>query len=90
MAQIGAVYPPENLFFIDIAAWDKLMNLLKNKNLALEDVLMRAKANNSDPKTKKHYFSMHLDDYEMGCMNLDYINKGYKVFDIFEQLQRDC
>jgi len=55
---------PENLFFVDIKSWDRLIDVLKKENApTLEEIFIDAKSNNST-EIKKFEFSMHLTKYE--------------------------
>lgn len=65
---------PENVFIIDIYTWDAVVQIVKDKKASLIDILKLAKANNSSPKTRKQFFSMHLDIYNMHGSNLSYLS----------------
>lgn len=73
------ILPYQNLFFIDIESWDKLIQILKDNKIKLIDVLEKIKQTDSNPKTKKFNFSMHLeDDYNFQRFDLSYLTKSYK------------
>jgi hypothetical protein len=75
--------PIENLFFIDLHTWDKLMEILQRKTLSLVDILEKIKATDSNPATKKHTFNMHLDEYHIGHFTLPYLMQAKKKLDQF-------
>ena len=52
--------PPENVFIIDIHTWDNMLSIVKTKQATIIEILRLAKKNNSDSKTKKQSFDMHL------------------------------
>lgn len=73
------ILPYENLFFIDIESWDKLIQILKDNKIKLIDVFEKIKQTDSNPKTKKFNFSMHLeDDYNFQRFDLSYLTESYK------------
>lgn len=74
--------PPENVFIIDIYTWDKMIQIVKDKKATLLEILQTAKLNNSKTETSKQLFNMHLDTYNLGKMNLDYLQQEIKEFDI--------
>lgn len=81
------VLPHKNLFFIDIESWDYLIQLVKNKNYSITEVLDKIKETDSNPKTKKFNFSLHLSqDFQLGKLNLSYILKSYKESMNFEKI----
>ncbi len=58
---------PENLFFVDINSWDKLIEILRDKgNEILKDIFMKAKHKNMSGEMNFE-FSMHLDEYKQKC-----------------------
>jgi hypothetical protein len=69
--------PIENLFFIDLATWDILIQLLKNKTIELVDLLKSVRDADSNFKTKKEWFSMHLDKYNITQIDLQYLTKAF-------------
>ncbi|UMQ40601.1 hypothetical protein MKS83_14480 [Chryseobacterium sp. Y16C] len=72
--------PPENVFIIDLLTWDKIVQILKNENISLFEILKQAK--NSNNIEKSLIFSSHLDKFEMGTITLNYLQEEYKKFDI--------
>ncbi len=73
--------PPEHLFFIDLSAWDKLLMVLKKGELTLIEILEQVIKNDKEDETKKFLFYMHLHDYDIGPVNLNYLNEAFKFFD---------
>jgi hypothetical protein len=65
--------PAKNVFIIDIYTWDKIIQIIKDKKATLIEILKLAKSNNSDYKTSKQLFEMHLDDYNLKNLNLSYL-----------------
>tara|TARA_R110002049_G_scaffold73897_1_gene190835 strand:+ start:3538 stop:5004 length:1467 start_codon:yes stop_codon:yes gene_type:complete len=73
------IVPYQNLFFVDIESWDKLIQILKDRKIRLVDILEKIKLTDSNRETKKFNFSMHLeDDYKFNKYNLSYLAKSYK------------
>ena len=80
--------PPENLFFIDLAVWDKLILIIKEGKASLKEILTKARENNKNDRTKKYLFSNHLDCYDPGPVNQDYLIKGYQfITDILKSMK---
>ena len=72
------ILPIENLFFIDIESWDKLVQIIKNRKIPISDILEKVKENDKNPKTKKFSFHMHLeDDFKFERYDLTYLTKSY-------------
>lgn len=80
-----SILPPENLYFIDIATWDKLVHIMKDRKITLREILVKAKQDDSDPKTKKGLFVLHTNQYDNGPLCLNYLNEPYKILDIEEE-----
>jgi len=74
--------PPENVFIIDIYTWDKIVQIVSRKNINLIDILKKAKRNNSKFSTKKQLFDMHLDDYNLKNLNIEYLKDELKMLDL--------
>ncbi|MGJ8746079.1 hypothetical protein [Polaribacter sp.] len=73
------IIPYENLFFIDIVSWDMLIQIVKNKKYSLIEILNKIKETDSNSKTKKFSFSMHLEeDFELEKFDLNYLLDTYK------------
>lgn len=73
--------PPENLYFIDIATWDKLVQIMKDLGITLREILENAKKTDSDQKTKKFSFVLHADEYPFSNFNLNYLDSAYSLID---------
>jgi hypothetical protein len=74
--------PPENVFIIDIYTWDLMIQIVKEKKAKLVEILKLAKSNNSEFKTSKQLFNMHLDEYRPIKLNLSYLQTENKKFDL--------
>lgn len=74
--------PCNNVFIIDVYTWDKIMQIVKDKKAALIDILKLARTNNSNPKTSKQTFNMHLDVYDLELIELDYLMKEHEMLDL--------
>ncbi len=74
--------PPENVFIIDVYTWDRIVNIVKDENTTLLKILKLAKKNNSNHKTKKQSFDMHLDVFENNSLNLSYLKEELKQLKI--------
>jgi hypothetical protein len=80
----SSILPPENLYFIDIATWDKLIQIIKDTNVTLREILVKAKQDDSVTATKKGAFYLHTNQYDVGRLSLNYLNEPYKILDIDE------
>jgi hypothetical protein len=75
--------PYQNLFFIDIESWDMLVQIVKNKKYSLIEILEKIKKTDSNPKTKKFSFSMHLEDgFGLEKFDLKYLLNSYKKMEL--------
>lgn len=77
--------PPEHLFFIDISAWDRILMVIKEGKASLKEILLKAISEDNESNTKKFFFYMHLTDYDIGPVNLTYLNDAYKLFDFLNE-----
>ncbi|MCK4981169.1 MAG: hypothetical protein KAS62_12285 [Candidatus Delongbacteria bacterium] len=71
--------PKENFFVIDLDTWERLLSIIKQKNISLPSVLEKIKndkiAAQKDPKLRKFDFGMHLDEYgKYNKMDLNYLS----------------
>lgn len=82
-----SLLPPSNLFFVDISTWDRMVQIIKEKNIALKEILDFAKKNNEDKLSTKFSFRMHIENIETGPLNITYLGKIDKLID-FNLLQR--
>lgn len=62
--------PKENLFFMDLANWDRVMQIVKTKKISLKQILLEAQVSAKD---KKFGFYMHLDGYKIKSFDLSYL-----------------
>ena len=72
-----SLLPPENLFFLDIADWDYLVQVIKDKNASLDEIYKKAKETtlDSDILSRKFSFDMVLKDYfPIKRMDLSYLS----------------
>jgi hypothetical protein len=76
-----AFIPYDNVFIIDIYTWDKIVQIVKDKKATLLEILKVAKSNNSKPESSKQLFSMHLDIYDIGTLDLDYLKDEHSMLD---------
>lgn len=65
--------PPENVFIIDLFTWNKIVFLLKENRASLRGILKIAKENNSNPATTKQFFDMHLADFKITQLDLNFL-----------------
>lgn len=70
--------PPKNLYFIDLATWDKLLMIVKHNKLSIKDILIKAIVNDESPISKKKLFTQHLNEYNSTPVNLEYLNNASK------------
>ncbi len=69
------VLPPENVYIIDIYAWNEIIQIIKEKKATLTEILKKAKENNSKGETSKQLFEMHLDEYGIKRYDLTFLEK---------------
>ena len=69
------ILPPENVYIIDIYAWNEIVQIIKEKKATLLEILKKAKENNSKGETSKQLFEMHLDDYGINHYSLKFLEK---------------
>ena len=74
--------PPENVFIIDIYTWNKIIQIIKDGEATLSEILNVAKVNNSKFETTKQLFGMHLDIYKLNKMNLNYLHEELECMEI--------
>ncbi len=74
-----SILPPKNLFFIDIATWDRIVLLVKSGGITLKDLLLKAVRYNEKSETIKFSFMMHLEDYQ--TRHFSYLDKIDKIID---------
>lgn len=55
--------PCENLFFMDIRTWDRLLKVTIERNISIQSVLKNVRAADKDTQTKTFLFDQHLDKY---------------------------
>ncbi len=82
-----SLLPPSNLFFVDISTWDRIVQIIKEKDIALKEILDFAKKNNEDKLSTKFSFRMHIENIETGPLNVTYLEKIDKIID-FNLIQR--
>ncbi len=74
-----SILPAKNLFFIDLATWDRIILIIKKGQASLEEILKKAIENDSKEETKKFWFHMHLHDYDLGTFDLSYLNENFDI-----------
>jgi hypothetical protein len=72
--------PPENVFIMDIEAWEYLLCVVKQKSISIRDILQAAKTKNSNPETRVALFKQHLEIHEIEHMTLDYLDNAEQYF----------
>lgn len=65
--------PASNVIIIDLYSWNKVIQIIKDGKATLLQILERVKTNNQNSETRKQLFDMHLDEYEIHELNLDYL-----------------
>ena len=73
--------PPKNLFFIDIATWDRIIHIIKSGKSSLKEILLKAIRDNEKNESQKFSFHMHIEDIELGPYNLSYLEKIDNIID---------
>lgn len=66
--------PADNLFFIDLATWDLMMQIVKSKGVAIGDILLKVR---TERRTARLFsLNMYLDSYEIKKFDLNYLDKS--------------
>lgn len=65
--------PPENVFLLDIYTWEKIINIIKNSDYKLIDILKKIKKDNLNKTKRKQFVDMHLENFPVNKMNLSYL-----------------
>ncbi len=74
--------PPENVFIIDLATWDKIIAIIKSGQITLIELLRKGRGMNSEPETKRQSFYMFLDDFKFGkSLGLSYLKEEIEIID---------
>lgn len=60
--------PNENIYFLTIHEFERLMRLVEGGHIGLAEVLERAKCADSDPQTHKFNFELHLNAFTKDIM----------------------
>lgn len=74
--------PYDNVFIIDLYTWDKIVQIIKDNKATLLEILKVAKDNNSKPETSKQLFNMHLDIYNIGVLDLEYLKDEHALLEL--------
>lgn len=80
-----SILPPRNVFIIDLLTWDKMVQIVKDGKATLREILQKAMENNSDPKTSKQLFNMHLDEYKLERFDLSYLSQELAAMNEYYQ-----
>ena len=67
------ILPPQNLYIMDIATWDKVIQVMKTTKISLLQILIKAKEDDSISQSKKGIFQFHLDQYNVNKFDLTYL-----------------
>jgi len=65
--------PPQNLYIMDVATWDKIIQVMKTTKKSLYKVLLKAKEDDAKPQSKKGIFQFHLEQYNINKFDLSYL-----------------
>lgn len=65
----------ENIFFISVDGFDKLIQTLLNKRIKISDIFKKASIADKNIHTRKHVFDMYLEDYDMTDEKIPYLEK---------------
>lgn len=74
--------PPENVFIIDVNTWDKMIVIVKSGQATFSELLELGRRSNLDTDTRKQSFYMHLDDFDINCSKLSYLEHEYELMRI--------
>lgn len=66
--------PADNLFFIDLATWDLMMQIVKSKGVTVKDILLKVRTERRT--TRLFSLHMYLDSYEIKRFDLSYLDKS--------------
>lgn len=78
----SVLLPAENVYIIDIYAWNEIIQIVKEKKASLTELLQKAKSNNLKPETSKQLFEMHLEEYKIRHFDLKFLEKEIKKLQI--------
>ncbi len=70
--------PYINLFFIDLASWDLVMQIMKSKKVPLKTILINAQ----NARERKFGFYMHLLEYKIERIDLEYLKSDHPIVNI--------
>jgi len=60
---------------MDIATWDKVIQVMKTTKVSLYQILLKAKEDDATRQYKKGIFQFHLDQYNINKFDLSYLEK---------------
>jgi len=73
-----AFLPVDNLFFIDLHTWDKIIQVIKKHKISLTEILINVRETDKIETQKKFIFDMHLDQYDIDNYDLSYLSEAYE------------
>jgi len=62
--------PLKNILFLSVKSFEELVKVILANGNIIYKIIKRAVENNSDPKTKKYLFELHLDGYEQKSIQI--------------------
>ncbi|MBI3137731.1 MAG: hypothetical protein HYZ15_04020 [Sphingobacteriales bacterium] len=80
-----SLLPPKNLFFISIEDWDYIMQVIKDRNATLHQMLLKGKelANTTDPAERKFLMEQVLHQhFRVTQLNLSYLKQAHELINI--------
>lgn len=74
----AAIIPLENIYFITLEEFDLLCSAINHSCITFQDILQRAKENDSKPQTMKFDFMQHLNSLNVELLRPDYLDNSIK------------
>jgi hypothetical protein len=82
--------PLENMYFITVEEFDCLMEILRSGNTSFEGALAKAKESDSDMRSRKFDFILHLSSWDNKLKAPQYIqDEQERIFHKIEQILRE-
>ncbi len=80
----GLQVPIENMYFLTIEEFDRLIPQIAAKNISLVGALERAKRLDRDPITARYMFEQHLEEWGLAHLEPEYLRK--RRYDLSERI----
>lgn len=78
-----SVIPPENICFIDLETWDYLIQVIKNYQCTIPEIIEKAKKDSSSYINKKMLMDQVLKaNYKIKRWDLSYLSEAHKFIEV--------